>query len=41
MKKGVVSEQLMIEYMLRYHCKMYLKSTFPFIPLSFFKEILA
>jgi hypothetical protein len=39
-KKGMVSEQLKIEYMLRYFCKNYVASSFPYIPLWFFKDLM-
>lgn len=39
-KQGEVSKLLKIEYMLRFFSRVYLKSTFPFVPLQFLKDLM-
>ena len=36
---GEVSPQLKIEYMLRYYAKDYISTTFPFMPLSWLRDL--
>lgn len=39
-KPGEVSQQLKVEYMLRFFARVFLRSTFPLVPLQFLKDLM-
>ena len=39
-KEGEVPLQLKLEYMLRFFGKLFLRSTFPFVPLGWLKSLM-